>query len=87
MIPVTFQGLRSPSQPRPQMSVECFAPHRHFQLVEGILHHVVRIQFVDLIDDDLHVARHGVGKEQKFGAGQRLEACQSELVRLEVFQT
>ena len=87
MVPVPFQGLCSPSQPRPQMPVECFTPHRHLQLVEGILHHVVCIQLVDLVDDRVHVAGHWVCEEQELGAGQCLEARQSELLRFEIFQT
>lgn len=86
MITVLFQGLCSPPQPRPQMSVKGFTSHRHFQLVEGVFHHIVRVQLVDLVDDGFHIAGHGVRKEQEFSAGQRLKTRQSEFVRLEIFQ-
>lgn len=85
MIPVPIQRLCSPSQPRPQMSIKRFTSHRHFQLVERVFHHVVRIQVVNLVDDGFHIAGHGVREKQEFSAGQRLEARQSELVRLEIF--
>lgn len=68
------------------MPVECLTPHRHLQLVEGVLHHVVCIQLVDLVHDGVHVAGHGVGEEQELCASQCLEAGQAEPVRLEGLQ-
>lgn len=81
-----MQGLCSASQPGTQVSVECFTAHRHLQLVERVLHHVVRIQLVNLVHDRLHIAAHGIGEEQEFSAGQCLEARQAEPVRLEELQ-
>lgn len=69
------------------MPVECFTSHRHLQLVERVLHHIVRIQLVDLVHDGVHIAGHGVGEEQEFCARQCLEAGQAEPVRLEELQT
>lgn len=89
IIPVPLfqtQGLCPPSQPSSQMPVKCFTSYRHLQLVEGVLHHVVRIQLVDLVHDCLHVAGHGIREEQELGACQCLETGQAEPVRLEVLQ-
>lgn len=68
------------------MSVECFTAHWHLELIEGVLHHVVCIQLVDLVHDCVHAARRRVREKQELGPRQRLEACQAEPVCLEEFQ-
>ena len=69
------------------MPIEGFASHRHFNLVERILHHKVRIELIDLLHDCVHVSSQGIRKQQEFRPRQSLEAGQTELVRLEVVQT
>lgn len=68
------------------MPVECFTSYRHLQLVEGVLHHIIRIQLVDFVHDGIHVAGHGVREEQELCPCQCLEAGQAEFVRLEELQ-
>lgn len=81
-----MRGLCPASQPGSEVSVKRLTAHRHFQLVERVLHHVVRIQLVNLVHDRLHIAAHRVGEEQELRARQRLEARQPEPVRLEELQ-
>lgn len=69
------------------MPIKSLTPHRHLQLIKRILHHIIRIQLVDPIHDSLHITGHGIRKEQELRPRQRLETCQSEPVRLEVFQS
>lgn len=69
------------------MPIKGLAPHRHLELVERVLHHVVGIQLIDLVHDRVHAAGQGVGEEQEFRPSQRLEARQAEFIRLEEFQT
>ena len=68
------------------MPIKCLTPHRHLELIERILHHVVRIELIDLLHDCLHIASHRIRKQQEFRPRQSLETCQSELVGLEVIQ-
>lgn len=69
------------------MSIKRFTPDRHFQLIERILHDIVRIQLVDLVHDRVDIAAHRVGEEQELGPGQRLETSQSESICLKEFQS
>lgn len=68
------------------MPIECFASHRHFSLVERVLHDEVRIELIDLPHDCVHVTSQGIREQQEFRPRQGLEASQTELVRLEVVQ-
>lgn len=68
------------------MSVESFTSHRHLELVERVLHHVVGIQLIDLVHDDVHATRRRIREEEKFSPRQRLEARQTEAVGLKKFQ-
>lgn len=67
------------------MPIESFAPHRHLKLVEGVLHHVIRIKLIDLVHNNVHTASQRIGKEEEFRPGQGLEARQAKLFRLEEF--
>lgn len=71
---------------RAQMSIKRFALDRHINLIEGILHDIIRIELVHLADDDVHVGLVGFGEEEEFGARQGLEALQTEMVTLQGFQ-
>ena len=55
-------------------------------MVKRVLHHIIRIQLVNLIHDHVDVPRERIGKEQEFRPRQRLEARKSELVRFEVLE-
>jgi hypothetical protein len=66
------------------MPIECLASHWHFGLIEWVLHHKVRIKFVNLLYDCVHVSGHRIREQQEFCPRQRLEARQSKLVGLEV---
>lgn len=59
---------------RAQMPIKGLALDRHIDLVEGVLHDVVRIQLVDLADDDIHVRLVRLGEEQELRARQSLKA-------------
>lgn len=68
------------------MPVKRLTPHRHLQLVERVLHHVVGVELVDLIHNRVHITGHRVREEQELSSRQGLEAGQSELFRLEMLQ-
>lgn len=65
------------------MTIERLTPHRHLQLVERVLHDVVRVQLVYLAHDDVDVGHQRVREQQELGPRHRLEAGHAELVRLE----
>lgn len=67
------------------MPIERLAPHRHLQLVERILHDVVRVQFVDAAHRRIHVRLLRLREEQELRAGDRLEAGEAEERRFEDF--
>lgn len=68
------------------MPIECLTSHWHLNLIEWILHHIVRIELVDFLDDCVHATSQGVCEQQEFCPRQGLETGQSELVGLEVIQ-
>lgn len=59
IIPSVQKCPKSPAIQRPQVlpqpPIEYLAPNRHFNLIEGILHHVVRIQLINPPDDRIHI--------------------------------
>lgn len=68
------------------MPIECLASHRHLNLVEWILHHIVRIELVDLLYDCVHAASQGIRKQQELRPGEGLKTSHSKLVGLEIIQ-
>lgn len=68
-----------------QLAIKRVAPHRVIDVVERVLHHVVRIQLVDLLEDRVHIRLRRLRKDQELRTGQRLEALQSEVLGLEDF--
>lgn len=68
------------------MPIKRLTAHGHLQLVERVLHHVVSVQLVNLVHDGVHIASHWVREEQELGSRQGLEASQTELLSLEMFQ-
>lgn len=69
------------------MPIESFASHWHLNLVEGVLHHEIRVQLIDLLHDCIHVSSRGIREQQELRPCQSLETCQSKFVGLEVIQT
>ena len=67
------------------MPIKCFTPNWHFQLIEGVLRHIVRIQLVHLPCDDIDVWLVWLGEQEKLCARKCLEASQAEMGRLEDF--
>ena len=65
------------------MPIKRLAPHRHLQLIERVLHHIVRVQLINAPHDDLHVRLLRLREEQELGARHRLEAGQAEERRLQ----
>jgi hypothetical protein len=45
------------------MAVEGFAADRHLELIEGVLHHIVGVEFIYFAYDDVNVGHQWVGKE------------------------
>ena len=68
-----------------QMPIKRLAPDWHFQLIEGILCHIIRVQLVQLFHDDINVWLMWLREEEKLGAGERLEAGKAEVGRFEDF--
>lgn len=68
---------------RVQLPIKGLAANGHLELIEGVLHDVVRVQVVDPTHGNIHVGLHRVGEEQEFGAGQGVEALQPEVLGLE----
>lgn len=68
------------------MPIERLASHWHLNLIKWILHHIVRIELVDLLYDCVHAASQRIREQQEFCSRQGLETGQSKLVGLEVIQ-
>jgi len=65
--------------------VKCLTPYRHLQLIKRILHHIVRVQFVDLPYNHIHIRLLRLREQQELRPRHRLEAGQAEERRLEHF--
>ena len=63
------------------------APHRHFQLVKRVLHHIVCVQFIDLPHYNIHIRLLRFRKEKEFGARDGLETRHAEKSAFEDFET
>ncbi|KAL1984406.1 hypothetical protein VTN96DRAFT_9185 [Rasamsonia emersonii] len=81
--PCNFTPLCPPSQPRRQMAIERFTSHRHFQLVEGILHDVVGVELVHFAHHGVDIGHQRIRKQQEFGPREGLEAGETETVGFE----
>lgn len=67
------------------MPIKSFTPNRHFQLIERILRHIIRIQFVHLPNDDIDVWLVWFREQEKLRTSKCLEASQAEVGRFEDF--
>lgn len=65
-----------------QFPVKHLTPNGHLQLVEGILHDVVRVQLVDPPRGHIHVRLGVVSVQEELGARHGVEALQAEVLRL-----
>ena len=70
---------------RAQVPVKSLAFDRHVDLVEGVLHDIVRVQLIDPANGDIYIGLKWLGKEQKLRPRQRMEALQPEVFALEHF--
>ena len=77
--------ILSALQPTAQTPIPRVDANRHLELVEGILHDEVGVAIVHAAHDILDVGGDGVGEEEEFRAGQRLEAGEAEEGGLERF--
>lgn len=68
-----------------QMPIKSLTPHRHLQLIERILHYIVRIHFINPAHYHIHIRLLRLREQQELRAGRRLEARQAEQRRLEDF--
>ena len=62
-----------------QMSIECLTSNRHFQLIERVLCHIVRVQFVHLPRDDINIRLMWLREQEKLRARKCLEARKAEV--------
>lgn len=69
------------------MPIKRFTPNRHFQLIERILCHIIRIQFVHPPYDDVNVWLVWLCEQEKLRACERLEASQAEMGGFEDLNT
>ena len=67
------------------MPIKRLTPNWHFQLIEGIFCHIIRIQFVQLSHDDINIWLMWLREQEKLGAGKCLEAGKAEVGRFEDF--
>ena len=61
-----------------QKPIKRLAPNRHFCLIKRILHHIIRIQFINLPHNHLHIRLLRFRKQQEFRPRERLKAGQSK---------
>ena len=67
------------------MPIKRLTPYRHFQLIERILGHIIRIQFVHLPHDDIDIWLVWFREQEKLRARKCLEASKAEVGRFEDF--
>lgn len=65
------------------MPIKDLGANRHFQLIKRVLHHIVRVQLVDPLDNRLHIRLRRLREEQEFHATDRLKTRQPEQARLQ----
>ncbi len=68
-----------------QLAIKHLTPDRVIDLVKRVLHHVVRVQLIDLLQDRIHILLRRLREYQKLGPRQRLKALQPEVLRLQHF--
>ena len=67
------------------MSVKSFTPNWHLQLIERILGHIIRIQFVHLPHDNIDIRLMWFREQEKLGARKCLEAGKAKVGGFEDF--
>ena len=67
------------------MSIKRLTPDWHLQLIERVLRHIVRIQFVHLPDDDINIWLMWFSEQEELGACKRLEAAKAKMGGFEDF--
>ena len=67
------------------MSIKRLTPNRHFQLIERILRHVIRVQFVHLPSDNIDIWLMWFREQEELRAGKCLETSQTEVGGFEDF--
>lgn len=68
-----------------QLAIKHLAPNRVIDLVERVLHDIVRVQLIDLLEDRIHILLRRLREYQELGPRQRLKALQPEVLRLQDF--
>lgn len=58
------------------------APYRHLQRIEGILHHVVGVEFVASSQDDIRIALRRLREKEKLRSCRSLVAAHEKARRL-----
>ena len=67
------------------MPIKRLTPNRHFQLIERIFRHIIRVQLVHFPYDDIDVWLVWFRKQEKLRTCECLEARQAEVGRFEDF--
>lgn len=64
---------------RQQLPVKHVGPDRHLELIERVLHDIVRVEIIHLANRDVHICLRRVREQQKLDARHGREALQPEV--------
>ena len=67
------------------MPLKCLTPYRHLQLIKRILHHIIAVQFIDSLHDNIHIRLLRLREQQELHPRKSLEATKSERRAFEHF--
>jgi hypothetical protein len=70
--------LSPPPQPLTNRPIPALDPHRHLELVERVLHDVIRVALIHALHDGVDVRHERVGYEQEFASRVGLETAEPE---------
>lgn len=70
--------VSSAFQPSRECSIPGLHSDWHLQLIEGVLHDIVRIPIINALHDNIHVRCQGIREKEKLSARQGLKARQAE---------
>lgn len=81
--------MPSPRVQRPQIAqqppIKALTPDGHLRLIERILHHIIRIQLVNLPNDTVYVGLQWLREQEELGPRERGEALHTEVFGFEDF--
>lgn len=71
---------------RVQFPIKHLTPDGHLQLVERVLHNIVRVQLVDPPRGDIHVRLRRISENEELGTRHGVEALKAKVLRLHDLQ-